>query len=58
MIDHSVLCSSQDHLKTGMRDLDHHVSCRCKKTGTTDNVQDVCGRYLLTQPFGYLACIF
>jgi hypothetical protein len=25
MIDHCVLCSSQDHLRTGMCDLDHPV---------------------------------
>jgi hypothetical protein len=31
MIDHSVLCSSKDHLRTGTYDLDHPISCRCKK---------------------------
>jgi hypothetical protein len=25
MIDHCVLCSSQDHLRTGMCDLDHPI---------------------------------
>jgi hypothetical protein len=29
-----VLCSSQDYLRTGTRDLDHPVSYRCKKTLT------------------------
>jgi hypothetical protein len=30
-INHSVLRSSQDHLRIGMCDLDHPVSCWCKK---------------------------
>jgi hypothetical protein len=35
MIYYSVLCSSQEHLKTEMCNLDHHISYRCKKN--TDN---------------------
>jgi hypothetical protein len=31
MINHSVLSSLQDHIRIGTRDLDHLVSCRCKK---------------------------
>jgi hypothetical protein len=27
-----IVHSSQDHLRTGTRDLDHPISCRCKKT--------------------------
>jgi hypothetical protein len=27
-----VLCSSQDHLRTGIHDLDHPICCQCKNT--------------------------
>jgi hypothetical protein len=32
MIDQSVLCSSQDHLRTGMRDLDHPILAGAENT--------------------------
>jgi hypothetical protein len=33
-IDHSVLCSSQNHLRTGTRDLDHPVHIGAKNIGS------------------------
>jgi hypothetical protein len=35
MIDHSVFCSSQDHLRTRIRDLDHHILADAKKNTDT-----------------------
>jgi hypothetical protein len=34
MIDHCVLCSSQDHLGTGMHDLDHPILAGAENTDT------------------------
>jgi hypothetical protein len=31
MLDHCVLCCSQDHFRTRTRDLDHSAICRCRK---------------------------
>jgi hypothetical protein len=39
-----VLCSSQDHLGTGTRDLDHPISCQCKKTPTVSLWREWHGR--------------
>jgi hypothetical protein len=38
MIDHSMLCSSQDHLRTGTRDLDHPVLDGLKNTDKSGDV--------------------
>jgi hypothetical protein len=36
MIDHRVLCSLQDHLITGMRDLDHPVHAGAENTDSDE----------------------
>jgi hypothetical protein len=41
MIDHSVLYSLQDHLRTGTRDHDHPIVYRCKKHQQECNFRDV-----------------
>jgi hypothetical protein len=38
MIDHRVLYSLQDHLKTDTRDLDHHVFASAENTDTYINI--------------------
>jgi hypothetical protein len=51
-IEHHVLCSSQDHLETGMRDLDHPILASAENTNIVHLQYQVIGHRAITSKEG------